>query len=273
MRWPGHVPVNTVTSQQFAFYDFFPTAAALAGIDPNLNPPHIDGQSVAAVLAGGATQQPSFVYHHFWNCIDANIPEGVAHSFCQNVRMGQWSGVCVGDRSVPRVLPDSNPSTYPTCFSVPCDGLAPGSFWLYNITADIGQRNDVAATYPEVVARILAIMKQQYNPNWPGPAPPPPPSPPTPPSPMPPPCTLNGTWWGRRNHNYTLALGSGNNVTLHVTDGCCAWRSAVGVVQGHSLHVVATGPDHFTLGNEGKLSQHDCAIEWTHRWAPWRKLE
>ena len=105
VRWPGHVPANKVTSQQFVFYDFFPTAAALAGIDPDLNPPHMDGQSVTAVLAGGAVNQPSFVYHDFWHCIDAAIPEGVAHSFCQNVRMGQWSGVCVGDRSEPRVLP------------------------------------------------------------------------------------------------------------------------------------------------------------------------
>ena len=87
-----------VTRQQFVFYDFFPTAAALAGIDPGLTPEHLDGQSVAAHLSGGAVRQPPFVYHQYTNCADLVIPQGVAHSFCQNVRMGNWSGICVGHR-------------------------------------------------------------------------------------------------------------------------------------------------------------------------------
>ena len=67
--------------------------------------------------------------------------------FCQNVRMGDWSGVCTSSRR-------------------PCDPAANGAFFLYNMAQDQAQKNNVAAANPDIQAEILMIMHNEHRPTY-----------------------------------------------------------------------------------------------------------
>jgi arylsulfatase A-like enzyme len=78
--WPGTIPSGVVTDQIFAFWDFLPTAAQLAGAPI---PKGIDGLSIAPTLLGQPqTQQHEFLYWEF-----------LERGFDQAVRYGDWKAV------------------------------------------------------------------------------------------------------------------------------------------------------------------------------------
>jgi arylsulfatase A-like enzyme len=80
VRWPGKVKAGVVSDQVWAFWDFLPTAAELAGAKA---PADIDGISVVPTLLGKGTQkQHEFLYWEFH--------EGGSK---QAVRMGDWKAV------------------------------------------------------------------------------------------------------------------------------------------------------------------------------------
>ncbi len=79
VRWPGRVPAGTVSDAVWAFWDFLPTAAELAGVPV---PGGIDGISVVPALEGRDLPPREYLYWEFF--------EGGFH---QAVRMGRWKGV------------------------------------------------------------------------------------------------------------------------------------------------------------------------------------
>ncbi len=80
VRWPGRVRAGTTSDLPWAFWDFLPTAAELAGIEP---PKEIDGISVVpTVLGEGNQKRHEFLYWEFH--------EGGSQ---QAVRMGPWKAV------------------------------------------------------------------------------------------------------------------------------------------------------------------------------------
>jgi arylsulfatase A-like enzyme len=79
-RWPGHVAASKTSDQGWAFWDFLPTAAALAGTTA---PAGLDGISLAPTLLGkGEQKQHDFLYWEFHE-----------RGFQQAVRMGDWKAV------------------------------------------------------------------------------------------------------------------------------------------------------------------------------------
>jgi arylsulfatase A-like enzyme len=73
-RWPGHIAPNQVSEHIWAFWDFLPTAAGIAGVEP---PSDIDGISILPTLTGeGEQKQHEYLY---WE-----------HNQNQAVRMGKW---------------------------------------------------------------------------------------------------------------------------------------------------------------------------------------
>ncbi|MBI4893631.1 MAG: arylsulfatase [Acidobacteria bacterium] len=79
-RWPGRVKAGTVCDAPWAFWDFLPTAAELAGVEA---PRGLDGVSIAPLLQGAAELPREALY---WE----------AHGkkeFRQAVRMGRWKGL------------------------------------------------------------------------------------------------------------------------------------------------------------------------------------
>lgn len=79
-RWQGRIPAGRVSSEPWAFYDFMPTAAELAGMRC---PDACDGVSVVPTLMGQPQPQRDCLY---W---ETNNRDG----FTQAVRSGKWKAV------------------------------------------------------------------------------------------------------------------------------------------------------------------------------------
>lgn len=78
-RWPGQIPAGRVCEQPWAFWDFLPTAAELAGI--KVSSAH-DGLSMVSLLKGGEAPAREAFY---WE-----LHEGAS---LQAVRFGNWKAV------------------------------------------------------------------------------------------------------------------------------------------------------------------------------------
>jgi arylsulfatase A-like enzyme len=83
-RWPGRIKPGTTSDQVWAFWDFLPTAAELAGVAA---PKGIDGISMLPGLLGGQQRHHEYLYWEFHE-----------RGFSQAVRMGDWKGVRPGLR-------------------------------------------------------------------------------------------------------------------------------------------------------------------------------
>ncbi|HET6407991.1 MAG TPA: arylsulfatase [Chthoniobacteraceae bacterium] len=130
VRWPGVVPAGRVSDEPWAFWDFLPTAAELAGakLPPSYKP---DGLSLVSMLKGGAAPQRE---HFYWE-----LHEGPS---LQAVRFGDWKAVRKGP-------------------SKPIE--------LYALKSDPGEASDLAAEQPAIVAKAKALMDEARSddPNWP----------------------------------------------------------------------------------------------------------
>ena len=82
VRWPGKIKAGLVSDQIWAFWDFLPTAAAIAGTTP---PARLDGISMLPALLGKEQTAHDFLYWEFH--------EGGSK---QAVRMGDWKAVRPG---------------------------------------------------------------------------------------------------------------------------------------------------------------------------------
>ncbi len=113
-RWPGHIRPGSTNRLPVAFWDVLPTFAEIAGAP---TPRGLDGISFAPSLFGRPqTNRHEFLYWEFHE-----------RGYQQAVRHGDWKGL----------------------------RLAPGKpLELYDLANDLGETNNVAASRPEVVARI-----------------------------------------------------------------------------------------------------------------------
>ncbi len=128
VRWPGRVKPGAVNNHPWAFWDFMPTAAELAGVKP---PGPIDGLSMAPLLTGAGAPRREFLYweqNQFDRKTNALRPDRLV----QAVRMGDWKAV----------------------------RLKPGApLELYNLRDDPSETTDVAARHPEIVGKIETYLK------------------------------------------------------------------------------------------------------------------
>lgn len=118
-RWPGKIKAGAVSDQVWAFWDFLPTAAQLAGATA---PAGIDGISMVDALFGKKQRNHEYLYWEFHE-----------RGFSQAVRMGDWKGV--------RVRARSNPIE------------------LYDLKSDPGEKTNLAAQNPAIVTQIAQIMQ------------------------------------------------------------------------------------------------------------------
>jgi len=128
VRWPDRIEAGSVSHMPSAFWDFMPTILDAAGAPPS---PTTDGISLMPELLGSGEQ----VTHEYlyW--------EFPAYGSQQAIRMGKW-------KAVRRQLKKTD-----------------GPIQLYDLEADIGETNDVAADHPEVVAKLSELMAAAHVPS------------------------------------------------------------------------------------------------------------
>ena len=114
VRWPSRVPAGKVADEPFVFWDFLPTAAALAQTSA---PGSVDGISFLPTLLGQPqTQTHEYLY---WELHEPG--------FQQAIRQGHWKAIRPGPRS-------------------PLE--------LYHLKRDPAEKRDVSAEHPEVVREL-----------------------------------------------------------------------------------------------------------------------
>ncbi len=84
VRWPGTVPAGKTSDLPWAFWDFLPTAAELAGVQP---PSGLDGISVVPAIMGRRQERKGYLYWEFHE-----------RGFEQAVRLGKWKAVRHGTK-------------------------------------------------------------------------------------------------------------------------------------------------------------------------------
>ena len=132
VRWPGRVQAGSVTREPIYFPDFLPTAITLAHSSAAAQ---TDGTDLTKILRQqGKRPVERFLY---WETYE---PE-----FRQAVRWGKWKAVRL-TRS--------------------------GALELYDLTTDVSEKKNVAATNPAVIARIEDYLRtaRTNSPEYPLPA-------------------------------------------------------------------------------------------------------
>ena len=131
--WKGHVKKGTETDFMCSFWDLMPTLRTL--IDRKADVSEMDGVSLMPLLTGSRKQKEhEYLYFEFQELGGR-----------QAVRKGDWKLVHMNIRS------DND------------------TYELYNLAEDCGETIDLAASNPEKVAELKAIMEEAhvYNPNFP----------------------------------------------------------------------------------------------------------
>ena len=130
--WPGHVPAGSSSDALTVTLDLLPTFAGLLGMQPPAKYP-LDGADIQDILLGqpGAeTPHEAFYYYQ--------------KGQLQAVRSGPWKlHLPLEKRLKNWGEPDKDIKLQ-----------------LYNLDADIGERNNVASANPEVVDRLLTLAEK-----------------------------------------------------------------------------------------------------------------
>jgi arylsulfatase A-like enzyme len=135
VRWPAKIKPGRVSDQVWAFWDFFPTVAELAGAK---SPYWLDGISMAPTLLGKSqNKRHDFMYWEFHET-----------GFQQAMRMGDWKAV--------------RPQ-------------AGQPIELYNLKQDPGEQHDLLQQNPAIVARMESYFPSARTDSaeWPIKKPPP----------------------------------------------------------------------------------------------------
>ena len=140
MRWPGIIPAGAVCREMAWSMDLLPTIARLAGTNAPTDR-IIDGKDIWPLMSGApGARTPHEAYYCYWD-----------HGL-EAVRSGKWKLHLPHDyRHLAVPGKDGKPGKY----SNQKIGLA-----LFDVEADVGETNNVAARFPEVVARLQAIAEQ-----------------------------------------------------------------------------------------------------------------
>lgn len=131
VRWPARIEPGRVNDHQLAFYDLMPTFCDIAGIkdyekrysNPDLDTDYFDGISFYPTLTGRGKQKKHD--YLYWEFHETDM---------LGVRMGDWK--LVVQQGKPR---------------------------LYNLATDIHEDNDVAAQHPDIVEKMVKIIKKEHT--------------------------------------------------------------------------------------------------------------
>jgi len=124
--WPEKIEANSTSDHISAFWDFLPTVCEIAQIK---TPQNIDGISFLPELLGEKQESHEYLYWEF-----------LERGGKQALRLGDWKGI--------RLNMSNNPEA-------PIE--------LYNLAADIGEQNNIAAENPEIAKKIVNIMKKEHT--------------------------------------------------------------------------------------------------------------
>jgi len=141
VRWPRQIPAGSVCHEMATMMDFLPTLVQLTG--GQIPADHkIDGYNILPLMTGKNVKSP-----HSFLCYYGR--DGMLAA----IRQGNWklhllepSEKWAGKQPIKEALLDTRPKT-----PLP---------WLYDLSSDIGETKNIAASNPEIVEKLL---KQAFS--------------------------------------------------------------------------------------------------------------
>lgn len=132
MRWPGRIPAGKTCSELCTMMDLLPTFARLAGTHPPKDR-IIDGHDIRPLMAGSANAASPYeaFYYYYVEQLQA-------------IRSGKWKLYLPLKHKWINFRGDTKAS--------------PAG--LYDLEADISETTNLAAKYPDVVRRLLALAER-----------------------------------------------------------------------------------------------------------------
>jgi arylsulfatase A-like enzyme len=131
--WPGKIKAGTVSNHPSGFYDIMPTLAEIAGIS---KPADTDGISFLPELMGKEQKKHEFLYWEITERALSSHSQG--DGFRQAVRFGDWKAVRKGGE---------------------------GHIEIYNLEQDIGEKNNLASSKPELVKKAENYFNEARTEN------------------------------------------------------------------------------------------------------------
>ena len=135
-RWPGKIKSGRISGLPCYFPDVMPTLLDLIGMS-RLLPSDVDGLSILPTLLGEASPAPQRLHGHLyweWHQYDWGKGRFIPGGLMQGVRRGNWKVV-------------RHKSSEP---------------WeLYDLSEDLGETNDLASRYPDLVKEIAAWVEDE----------------------------------------------------------------------------------------------------------------
>lgn len=126
VRWPGKIKPGTINATPIISTDCYPTLLEAAGLPPTPDHP-LDGRSLLPVLTQTAGFERDSLFFHYPN-----------YAFHKQNRLG--SAIREGPYKLIKYYDD-------------------GSLELYDLSKDIGEKQNLAAQSPEVAARLAAKLE------------------------------------------------------------------------------------------------------------------
>ena len=137
IQWPGKVKAGTVTDKPIVNLDFYPTFKEILGISlPNKV---LDGQSLLPVLKGGTLRKRPLFWH--FPIYLQSSPAANNDARDPQFRTRPGSVIRYGDWKLHQYFED--------------DGIE-----LYNLKADLGERNNLHHSHPDKVKELLAMLEE-----------------------------------------------------------------------------------------------------------------
>jgi arylsulfatase A len=142
MRWPGRIPAGSVCDTPGMNIDLLPTLAGLIGA--NLPEHRIDGHDLWPVISGReAAVNPHSGYWFYYKSNELHA-----------VMEGDWKLYVPHEYRTLDGKPGGTGGT-PVNYA-----SAQAATELYDLARDVGERNNVAAEHPEIVARLMAEVEK-----------------------------------------------------------------------------------------------------------------
>ncbi len=130
VKWPGKIKSKAVTDYYVIIEDFFPTILQMAGISNPKTVQPIDGISFLPILKGKniiTDERPIF-----WHYPNEWGPSGPGIGAASAIRSGDWKLIYFYERDETE---------------------------LYNLALDLGEQNNQAKDYPDMVKRVKSEMQ------------------------------------------------------------------------------------------------------------------
>ncbi len=137
VRWPGQIPAGSRSDVPVTGFDFYPTYLEILGVEADKP---LDGVSLLPLLKRSGTIEPRPLFWHFpvyLQAYDPKTDDGRDPLFRtrpgSTMRYGHWK--------LHQYFED-------------------GAYELYNLSSDVGERNNLAPSMPEKVEELAAMLDE-----------------------------------------------------------------------------------------------------------------